>query len=119
MAQTLTFYRETLGFALIRAAPDNAPYSWAWLRSGRVELMLQTRASFLEDEPWQPLLRDRPLGGTLVLYIEMEDIDEFYEKVRDKVELVFRLTDYLYGMREFTLHDPNGYFLAFGQRIEL
>jgi uncharacterized glyoxalase superfamily protein PhnB len=48
----------------------------------------------------------------------MEGIEAFYERIKNQVELVFKLADHPYGMREFTMRDGNGYILAFGQRIQ-
>lgn len=106
-----------LEFELIRTAPEEEPYFWVRMRSGDVEIMLQTRESFIQDAQGWAFLKSMQIGGTSVLYIEMENIDEFYERVRSKLEPVFELADEPYGMREFTIRDCNGYVLAFGQRI--
>ena len=62
------------------------------------------------------------LGGTPsftgTLYIDMDGVEEFYEEVKDRVELVWPLDVMDYGTREFGVRDPNGYILAFSEAIE-
>jgi lactoylglutathione lyase len=115
--QTLKFYQETLGFELVSVAPEKEPCFWASMRSGEFEIMFQTHESLQEEGPWREILGGRSIGGTVILYIEMEGIEAFYERIKNQVELVFKLADHPYGMREFTMRDGNGYILAFGQRI--
>ena len=114
MARTIAFYRDVLEFELVEAQPPEEP-SWARLRCDGVEIMLQVRSGLLEEYPFY---RDLPLGGTFDLYIEMERIDEYYERVRARLTPYFELADEPYGMREFTVRDCNGVVVAFGQRIE-
>lgn len=114
MAKTIGFYRDVLEFELVEAQPAREP-QWARLRCGGAEIMLQTRQSLLQEYPFY---RDWPLGGTFDLYIEMERIDEYYERIRERIAPYFELANEPYGMREFTIRDCNGVVLAFGQRIE-
>ncbi len=116
MERTIAFYRDVLGFELRDAQPAGGPYAWAALRCGQVELMLQLRSSFLVEREWD-FFQGVPLGGTFILYIEMEGVDTFYERIKDQVDTVFPPADQPYGMREFTMRDCNGYALAFGQRL--
>ncbi|AWO00298.1 bleomycin resistance family protein [Chitinophaga alhagiae] len=54
------------------------------------------------------------------IYIHLEEgkeIDELWEKVKDKAEVCFPVQDFDYGMREFGIYDNNGYLLQFGQEI--
>jgi len=37
---------------------------------------------------------------------------------KDKVEIVYPLKDFDYGMREFGIKDWNGYILSIGENIE-
>lgn len=52
-------------------------------------------------------------NGTL--YFNPTDVEELFERVKDKVKVVMPLTVMDYGMREFRIVDPNGYELSFGQ----
>ena len=114
VSMTIAFYRDVLEFELVEAQPPAEPW-WARLRCGGAEIMLQKRESLLEEYPFY---RDLPLGGTFDLYIEMDRIDEYYERVRARITPYFELADEPYGMREFTIRDCNGVVVAFGQRIQ-
>ena len=117
LTRTLAFYRDLLGFQQVAVASEEGVPTWALMKSGAVELMFEARASFLEEAPWRPILDGVPLGGTFVLYLEVDGIDELYNRIKTQVDLVFELADHEYGMREFTMRDCNGYVLAFGQPI--
>jgi uncharacterized glyoxalase superfamily protein PhnB len=50
------------------------------------------------------------------LYIQVNDVDELHEDLKDRVEVRVGLNDTFYGMREFTIRDLNGFWITFGQR---
>jgi uncharacterized glyoxalase superfamily protein PhnB len=60
------------------------------------------------------------LGGkpafTGTLYINTPGVAAFYERLKDKVELVWPLENMAYGATEFGIRDPDGYVLAFAER---
>ena len=113
MPTTIAFYHDVLEFELVDAQPPDDPW-WTRLRCGAVEIMLQTRQSLLQEYPFYG---DRPLGGTFNLYIEMDQIDAYYTRVKTRIIPYFELADEPYGMREFTIWDNNGVVVAFGERI--
>lgn len=51
------------------------------------------------------------------IYIEMECVDELWEKVKDKAEVCFPIQNFDDGMREFGIYDNNGYMLQFAQAL--
>ena len=50
-------------------------------------------------------------------YIRMEGVREFYETVKDQVEIKIPLRQQRYGDWEFEVKDPNGYILVFSELI--
>lgn len=52
------------------------------------------------------------------LYFYPDDVDALWEKMKDKATVVSPLENMDYGMREFTIRDPNGYALNFGKPID-
>lgn len=110
--ETITFYRDILGFDLVMTVPDSGRFDWALVRRGEVEVMFQTRASLAED---LPQFKERPIGGALTLYIDMQDIDALYEHVHGRVDVVKDLETTFHGTREFTIQDPNGFALTFAE----
>lgn len=56
---------------------------------------------------------------TGTIYFFVSDVDEYFETVRDNVDIRWPLQDLSYGSREFGIRDCNGYHLAFAQDQEL
>jgi uncharacterized glyoxalase superfamily protein PhnB len=53
------------------------------------------------------------------LYIVSNKVDQLYEKLQSSAEVVEGLHDTFYGMREFIIRDVNGFWLTFGQPVQL
>jgi uncharacterized glyoxalase superfamily protein PhnB len=66
----------------------------------------------------KPDLYSRRDGGVWDAYIRMEGVKEFYESVKDTVEIVLPLRQQPYGDWEFEVRDPNGYVLVFSELID-
>ena len=86
--QSITFYRDILGFTVESAWPENAPV-WSMLRSGAAMLML---SSF--DGVSQPVLT-----GTLYFY--PGNATAMWDQIRERVKVAEPLGVREYGMREF------------------
>ena len=52
------------------------------------------------------------------VYLRMSGVKEFYEAVKDKLEIKKPLARQPYGQWEFEVKDPNGYILVFSEPIE-
>lgn len=65
----------------------------------------------------KPDLYSRRSGGVWDAYIRMEGVKEFYESIKDSVEIVLPLRKQPYGDWEFEVKDPNGYILVFSELI--
>lgn len=50
------------------------------------------------------------------LYIDTEDVDALYERLRDRVEIVKPPHDTHYGMRELIIRDLNRFWITFGEQ---
>jgi len=110
MNQTIEFYK-ILGFELIMNVPEQAPFDWAMMKNGNVNFMFQTFASIGDTLPDI----SRKDGGSLLLYIQIKNIRNFFESVKDKLTIVTPLEKAFYGATEFSLKDNNGYVLTFAE----
>jgi len=108
LQQTIEFYTEVLGFEIGGKYPEENP-CWVSLCSGEAEIAFNTPNEEKNFE--KPIL-------TGSIYLTVENIDELWEKLKDKVEIVYPLENFNYGMREFGIRDCNGYILNLGQNIE-
>ena len=108
---TIAWYRN-LGFEVVNRVPEEGDdLVWAMLTNGGVSLMLQTFASLGSELP----AISREDGGSLLLYVEVEDIQALHDQVAGKVEVIKPLETTFYGATEFTVLDPNRYVLTFAE----
>jgi uncharacterized glyoxalase superfamily protein PhnB len=73
--------------------------------------MFQREDSFVEDIG----KISTEVGSSATYYMEIENIDAFYETLKDKVEIVKAIGTVWYGAREFYVRDCNGYVLGFSE----
>jgi uncharacterized glyoxalase superfamily protein PhnB len=103
MEQSICFYSDVLGFHCASRLAG-----WACLERDRAEIMLSL--------PNEHLPFEKPLF-TGSFYFHVEEVDALWERLRDKVTVVYPIEHLDYGMREFAIRDVNGYILQFGQEI--
>lgn len=119
------FFTEFLGFRLMMAVPegtedvvygfaDDGEYSFAALKNGDVELMLQSAGSVSNEFP--NVAHNDP-GCRVILYMEVTDLEELFETIKDEVEIVKGLHEAFYGMKEFYVRERNGYMLGFAEKV--
>lgn len=108
---TITFYTK-LGFALADevVTPDGEKI-FALMKNGNVTFMFQTFASI---EGIHPMV-SRNNGGSLLLYISVDNIREYYDQIKNKVEVLTELEKTFYGATEFSICDNNNYLLTFAE----
>lgn len=124
MNKSLVYYRDVLGFDFLMAVSsdkndavfeldESKNLIWARMKKDNIELMFQEKQSFLEDVP---VSSDIQMGASISLYFEIEDVDAYYDKIKDKAEIIKGINTAWYGMKEFYLKDCNGYILCFASR---
>ncbi len=111
MNETLDFYR-SIGFQLEMTVPETGnDFIWAMVMNGEVTFMFQTLASLGEELPDI----SRKSGGSLLFYIKLKKIREFFELIKDKVTVLKPLETTFYGATEFSILDNNNYVLTFAE----
>ena len=118
MQQAIAYYRDTLGFTLASAMPDDNP-TWCFLRRDKAAIMLLGSDDHDHDQGDEhDDGHEHPAAPAVSsLYLYPSDVDALWNRLKDKVEVEVALQDMDYGMREFTIRDPNGYALNFGAPI--
>ena len=110
------FYTTVLGFQQSITVPDAAPYVFASVTAGNVEIFFNDQKAVAADYP--PLARD-PLGGTMTLFLECEGIEEVLRAVeKSGARIVMQLKTQFYGMREFAFMDPQGWTVTMAERVK-
>lgn len=111
MAETIAFYK-MLGFKVTMSVPEHGDdHVWVMMANGSVTMMFQTFESLGDTLPDI----SRSNGGSLLLYINLKNIQAFYEDVKDKVTVLTGLERTFYGATEFSIRDNNGYVLTFAE----
>ena len=103
MGETLEFYRR-LGFRRTGCHPAESSPTWAEVERDSVTLQFHTDPP--SGTPPTPVC-----SGTFYLF--PASVMELAEEFRGKVEFAWGPEVMDYGMREFGVQDPNGYYLAF------
>lgn len=110
---TIAFYKQ-LGFQVAMSVPeDGEDFVWAMMVNGSVSIMFQTFESLGDDLPEVK----RENGGSLLFYIKLKHILNFFDLLKDKVTVVKVLEKTFYGATEFSILDNNGYLLTFAEDI--
>jgi uncharacterized glyoxalase superfamily protein PhnB len=111
MNETIDFYK-SIGFQLVMTVPEaGADLVWSMLTNGEVTFMFQTFASLGDELP----AISRQNGGSLLFYIKLKKIREFFELVKDKVTVLKGIETTFYGATEFSILDNNNYVLTFAE----
>ena len=109
--ETIAVYT-LLGFKVAMSVPEQGDeLVWVMMVNGSVTLMFQTIDSLADELPEI----SRTDGGSLLLYINIKNIREFFELVKDKVKVLKGLEKTFYGATEFSILDNNNYVLTFAE----
>ena len=98
---------QAVGFQAGMTVPDRPPYVFAIVSSGEIEIMLQTRASVLEDTP--------AVAASVtasILYISVGSLEPVLAALADAPVVVARRTTF-YGADEVSVRDPAGNIIGF------
>jgi uncharacterized glyoxalase superfamily protein PhnB len=109
--ETVALYT-LLGFEVTMSVPEQGDeLVWVMMVNGSVTIMFQTFQSLEAELP--EISRNN--GGSLLLYINLKNIREFFDKIKDKVKVLKGLEKTFYGATEFSILDNNNYVLTFAE----
>lgn len=117
MPSSLHFYRDILGFAMVRSSGQGDDVGWAWLRHGDADLMLNTAYDDGERPPSADPARVTAHGDT-ILFLGCEDLDAAYAYLSSRAVRVEPPTVAHYRMKQLYVTDPDGYGLCFQRPSE-
>ena len=96
---------EMIGFAIVETYGDGGQgLSFAILSAGETRLMLNQGGSATTESRRE-----------VDLYVDTDNVDQQFTLLRDRVPVIAEPGDTDYGMREFIIRDPNGFWITFGQ----
>lgn len=112
--KSLPFWVDRMGFAKMVGLPEGDKIGFVILTREGVELMMQSVASVLKDEP-----KFAPKAGNPVasLFIEVGDFEEVLKRLEGyPIAMAERTT--FYGMREIGVFEPNGHIVVFACAVK-
>jgi catechol 2,3-dioxygenase-like lactoylglutathione lyase family enzyme len=112
LKETIDFYTDLLGFEVTGTYPEGEEPFWAEVTAGDVRLMFSYDAPHTHDDG-EEHLPEALFNGSLYFH-PAEALEELHARVRSKWDRCGDIMTQPYGMKEFTLQDPNGYYLTFG-----
>lgn len=103
--ETIAFYLQILNFTLLE---KNEDWGWAVLQNHAIELMLSKPNA--NNQMQKPVF-------TGSFYFNVDDVEQIWNSLKSKTQVVYEMETFDWGMREFAILDNNGYILQFGQSI--
>lgn len=109
---SIDFYHRVLGFTLGEQHSD----SYTPVTFGKVNLGLNLRSSLREDHPIQAIENER-LGRGIEIVLEVDDVAAMYEHVlSENWPMSAELRQRPWGLTDFRVTDPNGYYFRITSR---
>ena len=104
---TVEWY-ESIGFQTVQTYENDKPdgLSFAIMSFGDSQVMFNQGGK--TSDKWR---------REVDLYISNVEVDELYEQLKDRVEIVEKPHDTFYGMREVILLDLNRFWITFGRQL--
>lgn len=98
---------EAIGFTVLETYGDGAGgLSFAILSAGTTRIMF--------NQGGHPSAERR---REVDLYVDVEEVDQLFASLGDRVDVVKAPHDTHYGMRELIIRDLNRYWITFGQNL--
>ena len=110
--RSANFFQEILRFSLEASEKEGDKMYWAKLSSGSFQLSLKDEQRVKKEVDF---FQTRPLGGSITLCLEVKNLQETYQEVQKQCELLNYPHLTPCGATEFSIKDPNGYFITFEQ----
>ncbi|HEY1951888.1 MAG TPA: VOC family protein [Gemmatimonadaceae bacterium] len=106
------FWTDRLGFDLTNKVPDDkGKLIFASVQQGPIEIMYQTRASVISEQPGSA---HDLTGHSVALFITVADLDTV-EKALSGVPVVKARHETFYGSTELYVREPGGNTVGFAQ----
>ena len=102
---TAEWYK-SIDFTVLRTDEEFGELHWALLSFGDGHVMFNAGGRSSSEDRRE-----------VDLYIETENVDDLFQRLKGRVTVQEEPHDTFYGMREFVIRDINGFWVTFGQEI--
>ena len=107
-------YYSKLGFEIVWERPPEADKGYLVMKMGGTIICFWPGTQSIYEQPFfKKFSKDTPRGYGVELVIMVDDIDTFYEKVKEGANVVEPLTLQPWGFKDFRTEDPFGYYIRF------
>ena len=114
VAASLKFYREVLGLETAMTVPEQAPYVFAGVTNGAVEIFFNDQKVVAAEYPKLAAT----IGASLTLYMEVDSLQDVLDRVKKVgAKISMPVTEQFYGMKEFAFEDQDGYTITIAEKM--
>ena len=108
--ETIQFYEQKLGFQKVLSVPEEGEVlNFAILVKDKISIMLQEQNNLIEE---YSTLKTGEIVPTFTLFITVDNVEEMYHNLKEKVKIAKELHQTFYGQDEFAIFDNNGNILT-------
>jgi len=113
LEKSVDFYTNVLGFERLKGQKDYVP-----LRSGSVLISLGPAAGLPKKHHFNPEIQNSRRGLGIEIVLEVNDVRSHFEKAKASkyVDVVSPLRKQPWGLSDFRITDPDGYYLRITSR---
>src|SRR5437667_3973599 len=113
VAGSLKFYRDVLGLEAAMTVPEQAPYVFAGVSNGAIEIFFNDQKVVAAEDPKLAA----SIGASLTLYMEVDGLQAVLDRVKKAgAKISMDVTEQFYGMREFAFEDQDGYTITIAEK---
>ena len=104
--KSMNFYTQVLGFETVSYQPDG----YSVFHRGNIQIALQSESQLPDDHPLKS--HNHPAGLGIEIVFEVEDLDHTYKQVQqEKWHIADELAQRPWGLRDFRILDPDGFYI--------
>ena len=108
--ETIQFYEQKLGFQKVLSVPEEGEVlNFAILVKDKISIILQEQNNLIEE---YSTLKTGEIVPTFTLFITVDNVEEMYHNLKEKVKIAKELHKTFYGKDEFAIFDNNGNILT-------
>lgn len=113
MEKSIDFYTKVLGFERLKGSANYVP-----VRSGSIVIGLGPAASLRKEHYFNPELQNARRGLGTEIVLEVDNVQGFYGKVKacGYNRILSPLRKQSWGLTDFRIADPDGYYLRVTSR---
>jgi uncharacterized glyoxalase superfamily protein PhnB len=111
---SLKFYREVLELETGMTVPEQAPYVFASVTNGAIEIFFNDQKVVAAEHPKLAAT----IGASLTLYMEVDSLQAVLDRVQKAgAKISMPVTEQFYGMKEFAFEDQDGYTITIAEKM--